>query len=136
MAELLPCPFCGGEARIIVVEKGVHSIIQCTTSYCGFMRHSFNNGDTDEYAALRLTTAWNTRTPKERDVQEVRHGKWIGYSSITISQKRRTIQSIIYKCSCCGKSNGRAKSPYCKNCGSKMYGEQAEAENKELEDRK
>lgn len=65
-AELLPCPFCGGEARIIVVEKGVHSIIECTTHYCGFMRHSFNNGDTDEHAALRLTTAWNTRTPKER----------------------------------------------------------------------
>ena len=76
MAELLPCPFCGGEARIIVVEKGVHSIIQCTTCYCGFMRHSFNNGDTDEHAALRLTTAWNTRTPKERDVQEVRHAKF------------------------------------------------------------
>lgn len=70
------------------------------------------------------------------DVQEVRHGKWIGYPSITISQKRRTVQSIIYKCSCCGKSNGRAKSPYCKNCGSKMCGEGAEARFKELEDRK
>ena len=54
------------------------------------------------------------------DVQEVRHGRWIGYPSITISKRRRTIQSIIYKCSCCGKSNGRAKSPYCKNCGAKL----------------
>ena len=69
------------------------------------------------------------------DVQEVRHGKWIGYPSITISQ-RRTIQSIIYKCSCCGKSNGRAKSPYCKNCGAKMDGKEAEAENKEVEEKK
>ena len=66
MAELKRCPFCGGEARIVVVEKGVHSIIQCTTCYCGFMRHSFNNGDTDEHTALRLTTAWNRRTLKER----------------------------------------------------------------------
>ena len=72
MAELLPCPFCGGEARIIVVEKGVHSVIQCTTYYCGFMRHSFNNGDTDEHAALRLTIAWNTRTPTTDVVQVVR----------------------------------------------------------------
>lgn len=70
------------------------------------------------------------------DVQEVRHGKWIGYPSITISKRKRTIQSIIYKCSCCGKSNGRAKSPYCKNCGSKMYGEEAEAEVKEVEEKK
>ena len=70
------------------------------------------------------------------DVQEVRHGKWIGYPSITISQKRRTIQSIIYKCSCCGKSNGRAKALYCKNCGALMDGKEAEAENKEIEEKK
>ena len=70
------------------------------------------------------------------DVQEVRHGKWIGYPSITISQKRRRIQSITYQCSCCGKSNGRAKSPYCKNCGSKMCGDESEAKIKELEEEK
>lgn len=58
---LKPCPFCGGEAKIDIVEKGVKSIIYCTTPECGFMRHSFNNGDTDENAALRLTTAWNRR---------------------------------------------------------------------------
>lgn len=61
MAELKPCPFCGGDAKIIVVKKGFKSIITCTTYYCGFMRHSFNNGDTDENAALRLTIAWNRR---------------------------------------------------------------------------
>ena len=70
------------------------------------------------------------------DVQEVRHGRLIGYPSITISQKRRRVQSITYQCSCCGKSNGRAKSPYCKNCGSKMCGDESEAENKEIEEKK
>lgn len=60
--ELKPCPFCGGEAKIQVIEKGVKSIIYCTTPECGFMRHSFNNGDTDENAALRLKTAWNRRS--------------------------------------------------------------------------
>jgi hypothetical protein len=59
--ELKPCPFCGGKAKITVIEKGVHSIISCQTYYCGFERHSFNNGDTDENAALRLTLAWNRR---------------------------------------------------------------------------
>lgn len=58
---LKPCPFCGGEAKIDVIEKGFKSIIFCTTPECGFMRHSFNNGDTDENAALRLKTAWNRR---------------------------------------------------------------------------
>ena len=60
------------------------------------------------------------------DVQEVKHGKWIGYPSITISQKRRRIQSITYQCSCCGKSNGRAKALYCKNCGALMDGKEGE----------
>ena len=69
------------------------------------------------------------------DVQEVRHGKWIGYPSISISKRRRTVQSIIYKCSCCGKSNGRAKSPYCKNCGSKMCGDESEAKIEEVEEK-
>ena len=62
------------------------------------------------------------------DVQAVRHGHWIGYPSITISKRRRRIQSITYQCSCCGKSNGRAKSPYCKNCGALMDGKEAEVE--------
>lgn len=70
---------------------------------------------------LRLATVINElELAPTADVQEVRHGKWIGYPSITISKRRRTIYSITYQCSCCGKSNGRAKSPYCKNCGAKM----------------
>ena len=82
---------------------------------------------------------WAIKTIKNiptADVQEVRHGKWIGYPSISISKRRRTVQSMIYKCSCCGKSNGRAKSPYCKNCGSKMCGDESEAKIEEVEEKK
>lgn len=64
--ELKPCPFCGGEAKISVIEKGFKSIIECTTHYCGFMRHSFNNGETDEQVAFRLTIAWNRRANNEQ----------------------------------------------------------------------
>lgn len=70
--ELKPCPFCGGEAEITVVKKGVKSIIECKTHYCGFMRHSFNNGDTDEHAAVRLATAWNRRANDKQS-----EGEWI-----------------------------------------------------------
>ena len=58
---LKPCPFCGGEARIVVLKKGFKSIIVCMTRECGFRRHSYNNGDTDENAARRLIAAWNRR---------------------------------------------------------------------------
>ena len=59
--ELLPCPFCGGKARIIVIEEGDRSIVTCTTSYCRFSRYGFNNGDTDERVKQMLTIAWNRR---------------------------------------------------------------------------
>lgn len=75
MDELKPCPFCGGEAEIIVIEKGVKSIIRCKTHWCGFERHSYNNGDTDENAARRLASVWNTRTEahtKSKKVNEYR----------------------------------------------------------------
>lgn len=64
--ELKPCPFCGGRAEIIVLERGFHSIIECQTHYCGFMRHSFNNGETDENVAFLLATAWNRRADNEQ----------------------------------------------------------------------
>lgn len=62
MNDLLkPCPFCGGEARIVVLKKGFKSIIVCMTPECGFSRHSYNNGATDETVAQRLIAAWNRR---------------------------------------------------------------------------
>ena len=62
MNDLLKrCPFCGGEARIVVLKKGFKSIIVCTTLECGFRRHSYNNGATDETVAMKLTAAWNRR---------------------------------------------------------------------------
>lgn len=60
-AKLKPCPFCGGKAKISVVKKGVYSVVKCQTHYCGFVRYSFNNGETDEDVAFRLTIAWNRR---------------------------------------------------------------------------
>lgn len=63
--ELKQCPFCGGDARIMVLKKGYKSIIFCTTPQCGFMRYSYNNGDTDENAARRLIAAWNRRANNE-----------------------------------------------------------------------
>ena len=63
---LKPCPFCGGEARIVVLKKGFKSIIVCMTPECGFRRHSYNNGATDETVAQRLIAAWNRRANDDK----------------------------------------------------------------------
>ena len=63
---LKPCPFCGGDARIIVLKRGFESIVVCTTPECGVRRHSYNNGATDETVAWKLMAAWNRRVSDEQ----------------------------------------------------------------------
>lgn len=63
--ELRPCPFCGSLVELKVLRPGELSVIRCTNHHC-YMAFpgaftSWNNGDTDEHAELRLTTAWNRR---------------------------------------------------------------------------
>jgi hypothetical protein len=65
MAELLPCPFCGGEAGLFEV-KGIGNdllgyTVGCTEAHCE-IRPSITK-DLDKEGVIN---AWNTRTPKER----------------------------------------------------------------------
>lgn len=94
--ELKPCPFCGGEAEITVVKKGFKSIIECKTHYCGFMRHSFNNGDTDENAAVRLATAWNRRANEKQS-----EGEWISVEDRLPESERSRADSAKITCDSC-----------------------------------
>lgn len=54
------------------------------------------------------------------DVTEVRHGRWIAETCESVSKRNRLIEYRVYKCSICGRSNGRIKKNYCPNCGAKM----------------
>jgi len=64
---LLPCPFCGGEARIIErpqssKDTGFFCAISC---FCGgYSAHAHQHGiaETEEAARSEAITAWNTRT--------------------------------------------------------------------------
>jgi Lar family restriction alleviation protein len=60
MAELLPCPFCGGEARIGVEKYWYPKVSR--RAICEKCYSSTGWYDTEEQAI----NAWNTRTPKER----------------------------------------------------------------------
>ena len=50
-------------------------------------------------------------------------GEWVANPHISISKRGRTIHYGTFKCSVCGKWNGRKKQKYCPNCGAKMKGE-------------
>lgn len=50
-------------------------------------------------------------------------GEWVANPHISISKRGRTIHYETFKCSVCGKWNGRKKQKYCPNCGAKMKGE-------------
>ena len=49
-------------------------------------------------------------------------GEWLSTTNITISERGRRINSTLYICSACRKSNGRHKTNYCPHCGAKMKG--------------
>ena len=47
-------------------------------------------------------------------------GEWVSKELISKSKRGRTIHYATYKCSVCGKWNGKHKQNYCPNCGAKM----------------
>ena len=65
MAELLPCPFCGGEAKasfetVDTENKFYVGWIGCQNCKC------FIDYINNERGLKQAINAWNTRTPQER----------------------------------------------------------------------
>ena len=130
MAELKPCPFCGGKVSLALCddEGNLHDEAYREHPYSGlgFMLHHAHEEnpecpiasyecdggilggvhiyDTEEQAA----EAWNRRA-------EVVHGRWVTHyqSGTTVAEG--------YVSTCCDMWNNR-KSDYCPNCGAIMDG--------------
>ena len=68
MAELLPCPFCGGNAKFIsFVDACSHRpacLVRCND--CGALTKDFVAEDSTFSYKDEAKNAWNTRTTKER----------------------------------------------------------------------
>ena len=60
MSELLPCPFCGGEARIIRTESGWF-LKQEHDDNCWLSDATTVNAAIGEWGERQAIEAWNTR---------------------------------------------------------------------------
>lgn len=104
MADLKPCPFCGGKARLFV-NGGVRVI--CSECYVGTMILT-DNMEHESNAVETVIEKWNRRA-------EMVHGRWVTHyrSGTTVAEG--------YVSTCCDMWNNR-KSDYCPHCGTKMDG--------------
>ena len=64
--DLLPCPFCGGEAKLSSRAASDGGFIAFAVCYCGAFSaraHHYGMGETAELAEAAAMTAWNRRAP-------------------------------------------------------------------------
>lgn len=103
--ELLPCPFCGGEAEF-ETYGGTACAVTCRKCRCGTPTVSLNDGE-------RAVEVWNRRAER------------------TCRMTFDDVSSSLYsgpmlKCSKCGACVPREFSGpynYCPNCGARVVGE-------------
>lgn len=103
--SLLPCPFCGGEARFVwswsADEDCYYEAVRCTVCDAKIeLKDEEKDGLTIE--------KWNRRSPT---------GEWIYKSEDT--DKRLIEMGYFYKCSNCGQLT-YMRTDYCPDCGAKM----------------
>ena len=96
MGELLPCPFCGGEAEMSASSDGYG--VECWNRRCIDMQM---DGLPTEAEAI---DAWNTRA--ERTCRNISGKNW-----------------WAFECSECGEMIEQGVPKYCPECGAKVVGE-------------
>ncbi len=68
MAELLPCPFCGGKAYVKTVHSKTNKAFRKLVNTYYYVK-CFTCGNNTEVksTAIEAEEKWNPRTPKERE---------------------------------------------------------------------
>lgn len=102
------------------VRKRLFSYYNCINENA--TKDSYRGDTLMDYEVAQMIEDCIEETPTA-DVQKVIHGVWNGTQYETISRYRRRIRNTLFKCSVCGGSNGRKKTPYCGRCGAKMDGD-------------
>jgi hypothetical protein len=115
MTELLPCPFCGGEASYeYSYDDYNHDCIVCHNDECGASLTCW------PYEGEKVTAAWNRRA----DTVPVVRGEWKRGREFS-SYPRVPFIGDAYYCSNCEEEAyyGQQLFGFCPNCGAKMESE-------------
>lgn len=109
--ELLPCPFCGGEARIFHFSSAIRDEVWravCDKPFCA--------QGPDGYTEAEAIAAWNTRAERTCEMR---------------ADGAHCMNGVeFYECRSCGEYSciptvmGKSEPPnYCLNCGAKVVAE-------------
>lgn len=111
MSELLPCPFCGGEARIFHFSSAIRDEVWravCDKPFCA--------QGPDGYTEAEAIAAWNTRAE--------RTCKWELEHSGTLYDKWRCSKcGYLFVEPRCDQGYTDLEPNYCPWCGAKVVGE-------------
>lgn len=69
--KLLPCPFCGGEAKLEKENRINIYCVQCEDCKC-MTTFQFDFGEGEEISKKKAIEVWNTRKPMERIVERLK----------------------------------------------------------------
>lgn len=112
--ELLPCPFCGGEAHFAASSDGY--AVECDGELC--LRNAMQEHPSEEYAALW----WNTRSITAAAAYGYQAAQGTCHNnSYRIDESRFHCSECEFGCWVRDVADGRDKLPaYCPNCGRKV----------------
>ena len=111
--ELKPCPFCGGEARIIAKPYEPKVCVGCDDDTClGFSGLGWLYDSEKE-----ATEAWNRRA--ERTCRMEYNEEWSG---------DELYPTECYNCSECHHMTSDGMPNYCPNCGARVEGASDDAD--------
>jgi hypothetical protein len=98
MSDLLPCPFCGGDAKVVtrdVEPQGdpwygskVERLVECDSCACTMFDRYWHEGFHDPEAAI---AAWNRRAPPAQPADAVERVDLPGVNDDTIQRIQRII---------------------------------------------
>lgn len=114
MTELLPCPFCGGEAELL--------------TFWDFYKFSCKNADCQAHVAdapyvQHAEGVWYGSIDEARAAWNTRAERTCKMNLVKMFPEYEDCAFECWECSACKRTNDEQRPRFCPNCGVKVVGE-------------